>query len=364
MSLDQYQNIEKYLKGDLSKDEIKSFEEQMASDNEFYQEVQLHKVVHESIIENNLLELRKKMDMIDPSEMIQSNFWSKAIGFGAAVLGIFLMVEGSMNHTHEGVIVTSEKIEIKSDVSGSVIHEDGQEMTPVKKLVPQQSASHENEFVKPLGMQSDEEILTDKKFHVKAEPRTLSSSHRSSLPGLRVQESEFSLPDVIASGNNVNCEKEKEYVSLSVDHPCYQGDLGSIEFGGLTFDEISINEETYQSGSFGGLSEGVYNFRMKSSKGCEFTKKVTLESIFCQGDQAFSPKDGDVWKVPTYDLAGVLTVFGMSGEILFVTEFDQGQSVEWDGVRHEGMTIGRGEYIYRIDFQNGKRIDDKLTVLY
>lgn len=65
MNEKDFNRIEEFLDGDLSNDQLKEFENDLLNDPDLQTELDLHKQVDEAIMENDIMELRSKLEAIE-----------------------------------------------------------------------------------------------------------------------------------------------------------------------------------------------------------------------------------------------------------------------------------------------------------
>ncbi len=358
MDTQQYDIIDKYIKGDISSAEANAFEVSLNTDDLLREEFELHKIVHETIVETNLEKLRAQMDLIDPSEFIQSNFWMNILGISAGVLGVLLMINGGIN-LNKGRIESSQTNIIVSSVQKPI-----QQTTHKEDLVKAITKTKNTNKEVPSVHKDDYHKIA---FKAKKEPRSLKPKHRRPVMNIKVNET----PKVIHISNTgaitqpilQDCNTELSGLVFTTESPCYTQDNGMVTFSGFEISKVICNEfDADNQTDFTSLKAGIYTFQLTGESGCVIEQKIELKDDFCLEPQSFSPKDGNYWSVPTFNQKGIVTIKGMDGQTLFSQSFEEDETVEWNGESQKGIQMNRGEYYFLIQFNDGKTLEDRVSV--
>ena len=362
MNIEQYERIEAYLKGNLNTEEASSFEQEMQADATLQEEVDVHRLMHETIVESNLAEFRERMRMLDPNEVIQTRFWKKVLVVSVSAVGLALMTLAVLHFTDK------EPEKLNSLVQP--IPEDNQllDNTTAEKNA-QMSLLEESEVV--LERPTEMNAVISPQVRVQSQlksVRVLKSKHRK--PDFEINSQNvatFQTPDVLGSPLSkpmVDCELELAAISEEIKPSCYGQESGEVLFTGSFLDKVDFSGQEVDARKINELKEGAYEFTLNTKSGCSTKRKVIVESVFCAGDQSFAPSEGQYWLVPTFNLGGTVVIYGLDGEKCFESVFTEGESVEWNGESDSGRLMPRGEYYYEVKFSNGKQLHDKVSLLF
>ncbi|MDJ1506805.1 gliding motility-associated C-terminal domain-containing protein [Xanthocytophaga agilis] len=381
--------IEAYLSDSLSPEQKAVFTRQLQTDPTLSEEVELHRMANELIVDHALLDLKAKMITQYRPQYQQTNYLRGNRGSIWLVTGIVVLVAlvGSVVYFKDKSTSGSKEISIQpipqTEKPASLPTESVPELstskpkevpdnTP-KKPVPEHSVS----IVKNNSTNAKDSALVSIPISVIPIPEKESAKpveHPVTKEGSRYTPSKITPPAF--KQPEVNCAGIQFTIAVQTEKSCSDGssgkiicDLASIK-GGTPPYQLSINKGASfrKTRQFEYLSPGIYYLTIKDASGCQYTlaEGIEIQAKDCTAPQeyAFSPDLGQVWTFPFgNDTKGTLQIFNREGVLVYRTEIHNGFPGEWNGQGNQGIPVPMGHYRFLFDEGKGKQTQGSVSVL-
>ncbi|MBT1699217.1 gliding motility-associated C-terminal domain-containing protein [Fulvivirgaceae bacterium PWU4] len=345
---EQFEQIERYLNGQLSAPELSAFESRLQADPLFSQEVKQHRAVHDLIIDQGLLELKAKMKAYDAGYADNPGAWQivstialvvslSAVGFlnpgklqTEPVNGPAIVITTPDDHKTEPV-VTSRPGTLKTSAVTRPLFEPAPENRIDTITLKLDTVS----TTPPLRIASRDTILA---------PRILP---RLSAP---------STPSRVTMPRLVPCALTTAALKINVTESC-----NTLATGVITIDkasategtpplEFSIDGKNYrQAYTFTDLYPGIYYLTARDAHGCvsNEAQEITVGEKDCrEHEYSFYPDKGEVWKLPvTATTSGKIEIYNRNGSLVYTSLITNGHPSQWDGTIN-GQALPMGSYSF------------------
>lgn len=366
--LETYEQIDLFLNGELEGDALRSFEQKMAGDAAFAEEVQLQKLANEVVRGAALHDLRTQMTADIQKMDASSGKWkiaSIAVGFIA--------------------------------LSSSVLYFATKSNNAADKKTPESSATHQTSIQKVEGVRAAEKIKMDKVLAAQTGDNT-SGNHTTHTTV--VDSTSFHQSDVLHHLNDntpvatekmpqtktetipaANTEPVKQNANpctsvhieatYNVVASCPDKNTGSIRIpqssikGGSAPYTVRLDKSrTLQnSDAFSNLAADSYTLYITDQSGCAKTYPVEVPEKTCNPfSSVFAPDKGEVWKYTGSEhISYTLTIVNMAGQQVYRTPQMQGV-FEWQGFSQKGEYLDAGLYIYVAEYTDGTKENGQVTI--
>ncbi|MFN3402978.1 MAG: SprB repeat-containing protein [Cytophagaceae bacterium] len=357
MSVDiqEMELIDRFLRNELSGQELSSFESRLLSDNYFREQVDTQRFINESFVEYQLEDLYKKLESRNP---YKNKFRGlKNLGIiisGMLLVGLIIFVY--KNYTTSFNETSDQSLTIDADISEPV------DIPIINDVTGHGSISYNSK-------KTPEIIPADHgKIIEVAQPEKKEKTFDGD------SESEPIIPQ-IENPLMVNKEEVKENKSLLKDcnegikadfmvtETCYDKPGGKILFskvnGGTPPYLYSIDggRSFHNSGEFHNLSSNNYILIIKDNNGCQsiVNSQVRLEGKDCNTTlrYSFNP-DMETWKFPMKEENGSIQIVNASGIVVYSARITNSFPSEWNGRSMNGSDLNSDIYMFLISYDNGK----------
>ncbi|MDJ1470819.1 hypothetical protein QNI19_37590 [Cytophagaceae bacterium DM2B3-1] len=381
--------IEAYLSDSLSPEQKAAFTQQLQTDPTLAEEVELHRMANDVIIDHALLDLKAKMITQYRPQYQQTNYLGGKRGSIWLITGIVVLsaLVASI------VYFKSQSTSGSKETSTQPIHQTEKPASQPMVTVPNKSTS------KPKELQDNTEkkpvpnpnVSISKKGATKAKDSALVSTSVSVIPApvkeptktgensVTKEAVSHTPAKIVSEGSKeteVNCAGIQFTVAVQTEESCSDGstgkiicDLTSIK-GGTPPYQLSINKGASfrKTRQFDYLSPGMYYLTIKDASGCQYTLKdgIEIQAKDCATPEeyAFSPDLGQVWTFPFgNDTKGTLHIFNREGVLVYRAEIHNGFPGEWNGQGNQGIPVPMGQYRFLFDEGKGKQTQGSVSVL-
>jgi hypothetical protein len=360
----QTELIEGYLRGTLSAKENDLVENLIESNDEFRQELELHKLGEELVLDTHLLELKKELTGIMNEK--GSTGWKKSY----TIATILILLSGSL-------FFLPGLFSGKNELPASVNKDEKTAEKPVEN-------KNSNDI--PDKNQADVKKKPDSPDPVTTTSGTPIIIERNpAIPGIGIEKT-FADPGVndnrqTNKGGLNTPQAGKDQLEIQVsDIPCRlpefkiertdacrDSETGRIIVlaGDTRKYQYAINQGEFTNESvYEGLSEGNYVISVKDEKNCIATREIRIKSRRCIADFALIPSEGDVWNLPVPETGRLkVTIFSKTGQQVFATEVRQGESRSWNGKASDGASLPMGGYAAIIENEDGSFTNVTITIV-
>lgn len=373
-SEDIFDQIDQYLKGQLTGDSKLAFENKLTTDSEFKEFVNTQSVLRQVVIADSLGEIKAMMqsDLAQKGGSTKFRNWHKW-GLGVFVLSCFLASFYYLNQVNEEVAVKDVFIKSskergssnRKEISLDDTRKDDVIVSQVESVSPsikQRNTEHVHDSLgtPPIKLEQLEEIKKEEAKEIATNRKTT----RNEAPEVK---------EVIV--NKSPCEGVKMNASFNVVLPNYPNNLGQLEIdassvtGGVAPYFYAIDNGEFQfEESVEGVAIGKHIIHIKDGNGCispleeVFEIKINYCPEYIQKD--FTPAFGESWSVPT--LSGEdaeLIISNKSGRAVCTQQYTGGQEPTWDGRSDTGAELPMGFYKFKLAYPDGGFCLGKVTII-
>lgn len=363
--VEYYFEIDQYLKGELSDDALVKFEKALAENPALRNEVASQKLLNDVVLGAQLDLLRerikKDIDQIDQNNNNTKNWLLGAslvllIGAGLGIASYHKPEKTPRIDTiqeTQPITVTDAPKKIELPVTqniGKPVKKDLTKTPPVGTVQETISAPVPAEYKKEtVSQETPVSIVEDT--------------------------STINLPSNIASAVELNdCQDGTIVFTISSKNSCLERATGevkvdekSLKGGAAPYSfELNRNGKFTSEAVYTNLKPGHYTITVKDQKGCtvEQTIEVNGKECYKKRSFSFSPELGETLKISvSSEEAGVLSIYNRAGLLIFKTQTDLAETVDWNGTDLTGNVAPSGLYVYIVEYANGEKENGQITVL-
>ncbi|GAL84383.1 hypothetical protein CHU_0781 [Sporocytophaga myxococcoides] len=351
-----YSQIEDYIHGRLTTEELLAFETELSNDSDLAKRVKLHKLADDLIIENRLLEVSALIkSQSGNSSSVKIKYTAISI-FAATLVGFagwFCFQNYSKKPSHNRYQAYQETIpEIKEAIPSKPFNDKNTPTVQKNKVKTKSNQAEISESVTP-GNKVD------------------------SLPIFQMEltetEEKKSVISIISDKNNAveklslnPCEKTELRASVKTIETCEGEEQGAIKV-----QQINGGTEPYTYTVFDGeeikdatsLPSGSYKLIISDGNGCKkIFDNLIVKNKNCPKDYSFNPYIDENWEIPSMGKAGKLLIYDASGNIYFEKQVAEGDKEHWSGEGKSGE-IKPGYYIFVFDRGKGGLVQGSVTIV-
>lgn len=372
-----YELIENYLAGNLSSQEIESFNLMLESNADFAVEFEQQKMMHEIIIDDALLREKarmrnfdfKKGEFLTPNK--HPNYWS--LGFLTVGLGIAI-----------GTIIfwpSTDKLSISLDDKNEILNSNKNELTvletptnPIKSEDTNPTFENKGVNERPATIdKSHPQIETTKQDLEVAEQDTTTSLPLIKKQAITSEKKANNTQSDTEEKVKAPCESIQIQGSVQTSQACYDEMDGSITItnarGGQAPYQYALHDGQLkrEKNKFGQLAEGYYNVFVFDKNGCsQQWEDVFVEGRDCSAgkEHIFSLSREGEWSYPVEPGSTCqVTIRNKVGQVIFTDLIENGFPEAWDGRNKQLNYADPGNYPVTIQFPNDRIIVTAVTVL-
>jgi hypothetical protein len=348
--LDKLELIDRYLNHQMAGEALADFEREMKADPAFRNEVNDQRLLHEMVMDQGLIGLRKKLQAIDSvhhSNGINFKKWGTGIALVLIISSlIFYRATTDINERPEDVqTVNDEPAESVTEkkISGKKNERPG---LPAEEIPDAPSSIIERDttiYPVPAASKEPEDIRTEAPL-----------SHTDTLSQLKIPEQPAVIP--LPEKEVVDCNLKTSTLLVTAIESCNTSPTGKIVIDknsalqGKSPFAFSIDTENYTNEYvFAGLYPGSYHLTIRDAAGCLWTydKELRIDEKDCRDQEySFYPAKGEVWKIPVgQNSNGRIEVYNRSGSLVFSASIHNGYPDTWDGTL-SGQSLPMGSYSF------------------
>jgi hypothetical protein len=363
-----HEQIDRYLKNDLSAEELVEFNKNLLNDVEFKETFEAQKDAHELIVDNELIKLRERMshDLSNESGTDSSN-WGKIILLSAAIgsVAVFSFVQYNNYKSVPGSgqeknISTQKDLTVDTHENKDFTTKESRGTTAVTRLSPVENDNRSENKQTPV---TKNDLPPDNK---KVEPNNSNVVNTENVKPT----TETKIPSTENSKVPVNCETIVVTANVKVSYAKEEAtivvDKASVK-GGASPYLFSLNQHSFSAdNSFEDIKEGTYHVYIKDENGCisEIKKDVIVKIPQKEIDDAFAPSMGEKWSFPIKENADArITIINKAGLTVYTTTINGGYPNEWDGRDTNGNELNAGNYYFIINFTNNELLKGHISIV-
>lgn len=342
------------------------FAQKIANDTELAQQVKLQELTNQLIIEKRFNAIFE--EAASNYEGSRKTFKNRLIsaGFGFLLLSAIAIYYFSGDNSKSNVNLTNENIQklstkIQVDTTIGKLNNQAKQISTIPNSIDNQNNSSENNTLVTV-KNSDENVLLSQGV-----------VNQSST----VTKEEY-LQNKVSTQAETNiktspCDNTTITANIETSPTCIGEANGNIAInsssikGGLSPYIFKLNNTDYQSVSyFDELKEGQYQLTIKDKNGCILVLNENVESKKCfkELNFSFNPQLGESWTYqPEINSAYLVKVISSNGQIVWQTNNQAEQEINWQAISNTGQDISSGMYVYEINFANGQTLHGTITIL-
>lgn len=382
--LEKYHQIDLYLNGELSGEDLEAFKLLMKSDASLAEEIELQKevnfVVEGAVYAQIREQIQKDITVFDQKAKFRKKLW-----YGAA--GIFLMALSLLMFNFFKSQLKEKEHQVNSEIKTATYSNDHDLVTIENNKIT----------TSPIDQEERREKLNAPKKEKKVSLPSVnlitpnSSGQRDSVinkPGLitfpQGRENATAVLEPIVLPTPVHLDSALQPLDISgcsglkfeiaplIEPACKGESNGKVTFqlssikGGKSPYQVSLekNVNATKTDRFYHLSSGEHVFYLKDSKGCtETINLVVPESQCLENKFVLNTVAGEVWQIPATSQDYLLTIFDRSGRVVYKRKSGDIFQSQWMGMDMNGSYLESGLYIYVIEYNDGKKQNGQLSIV-
>jgi hypothetical protein len=358
--------IERYLNHELSGEELKNFELEMAADAELRKEVQYHKEIQDIVFDAGILDVKSRLHKIHQRETVKGKdsqtWYLVALLIGLIVVSsvcVYLFSNRENNKASQPDVpkITVDTILDTKDTNPG--NHTGTNSTDV--AVPPSKKQNATSLSPVITNDSKPDSPDSKTDVVKINSDTITKKDNTSLPA------------VTNNPVGVDCSRVTITGDVNTSETCRDESNGTIMIslnsirGGTKPYKFSLDREDNfaKVSQFNSLAAGIYEVYIKDRDDCVFLfKKTEIKSKTCAKEYIFAPERGETWEVPLLaGKNGELKVFTRTGQVAYSIRFKSESGVTWNGTDNNGSDLPMGSYSFTIVYDGGEVEQGSVTVV-
>ena len=364
--LDQSAQIDRYLNNQLAGEEIADFEKRMKADPAFQMEVDSHRILHAIVVDQGLLELRKKLQAIDNAQHTNTTNFKR---WGAGILLIAALSSVSYYVLTKDVKTASQSIPAKKvlppeeNVTEEIIDKKNENVKPPFKKAPATS----NVTISGDTTMPSIPVVAERSVDIRTE---IQATQRDTLErsGRPEQSTTASSPEK----RIIDCKLQTSSIRITTIESCNGSPTGKMvidensDLKGKAPFVFSLDHKNYSNAHiFTSLYPGTYQLTIRDAAGCswEYDEDIIIAEKDCR-DVAYSfyPDNGEVWKIPAgQNSNGAIEIYSRNGSRVFSSTITNGYPDTWDGTSG-GQSLPMGSYSFILKIE-GKVSTGSVTIL-
>ncbi len=373
--LKSYWDLENFLKGKLDPEGSRMIDEKISKSVAFANKVKAHRMVHEIIIDNGLLELKNQM-----TEWKKGKDPGFSLGKSGKIISTIIVVASLSLITYFTAFKSKQNDNLSQKITSlneHVVTADKTQIENSKKIKSKSLTSlKEQKSIKSKNIS----ILENREKYEIYNVNNLTFDTKISKLPLKIplnSHQKIQLPVIPVSKpeDKIECNN---YIPFFPTHK--SSSCNGLYIGSIIFDETPLqygnSPITYsidggksfaQSSTFKNLANGEYKLAIKDKQGCIYYSEEIVElreSSDCNLSKeiAIVPSKGESWVPLVKDNEDVnLKIFDKSGRAILNKDIYQG--FEWEGKSQNGSILPMGSYLYVLSFKNGDLLTGHITIL-
>jgi hypothetical protein len=367
INLEQHIEIENYLNGQLSADDLNRFEQKLSSDEAFKAEVEMMTLANEAVISGAKLNIKTQLQVIHEEEKGRGRSeLIKSVIIGIVVLIVFFAITAiyNANSSNEAdpdsiednsIPLTNDDGEQNLNVGFENIDEVNKEKVEelqsiLAETLDDKQITNSDSLIESYGTIGDIILNPDKYLEIIKKDNledTLTSITTSNNDSTIVADS------VMVDPCAFTIESRPNY---SFNQAVFGDKLGAITFDAygsstVRFKEFSIDGgSTFESERYvEDLNPGDYQLIARDENGCE-TKSEKIKIAFEEKNYVIQPAQGKNWEIEIRDYVEYPMKLEIrnarTGALVFQEEIEYSQTFNWSGSNQNGKPLSFGNYVY------------------
>lgn len=366
----KYEQIEAYLANKMPEQERIIFDEKIKNDLTFAQDVELHALANDFVIEQRLLSVEQKIKALKPIKTSIFSVKSALLGFTFLSLTLSLLFIFSEK---KEIKEENEKTEIiqKESVAIEKISDKNEEISDIKKIISPEVVQEQEAQIPIKKISKIQENIIDTIMIIDEEKKIKQNQivKIKQSPKNIVLEQDKNKEIIVVNEENP-CEKNQVIFTVKSTDACENVADGKVIIstveGGKKPYLYSINKKDYYSfDEFGGLLHGDYVVTIKDANKCIYQKAITIQSKNCKEDKEYllNPQFS-VWEIPfNKEKNAFLKIMNKKGLTVYKQELEINSYHEWNGQTQENRLLPLGLYVYLIEYEDGEIEQGYITLV-
>lgn len=395
--IEQYDLIERYLNGTLTKAEAEKTEELLASDPGFRKELEQHKQLNKFVEKGVEAGLRHKIAHIHQQALQDPGLrgpgfrqgWYYVVA-GAIVISsiVYILIKNPPGKddsppkemSRETVFTQNDKADdIRINEEQVKSHPKSDRIKPeTKGRVPITSSSdheaEEQDLSKPeLTQQEDISVPEEKTgFTDSLSAYNEPIAEKMDKSDKDLAEESDTKEKIPREPEGVDCSEINITAMVSIENSCKEKPTGKIKIdptsieGGEKPYELGLTSAKWYDGNLeaGGLYWGNYRVFIRDRHDCvSELGTYYIESIDCEPEYKFAPDEFEVWEIPSREKNGIIRIMNKTGQLVFDRRFDSFDHPVWDGLSNDQKQLPMGVYRYHLIFDDGNEETGYVTII-
>ena len=386
--IEKYELIERYLKKELTQEELETVSKQIENDPVFAEEVKQHQSIFNFVIDGSMLDLKNKIkDIHDNSKINKTYNHLKNRRLLYYIAGLIIVSSAVFIGT-----LRKEKYVLKEN-NNSLMSDSIKEVDTIKIQTPVEKISNETkESVNQPSQKKEIQYTENKEVIVNANQNINETTRESNKPTELVNEvlnpikttNVETVNNTIIQVNSVknvsdtslkvsiNCSETQISASVNVENSCEHIATGKIIIdknsiaGGEPPYLISIDNKMnfYMLYQFDRLTQNTYSVWVQDKNNCLISLGTYLiNPVECGYEFIFAPDKKERWKIPNEGNVGEISIFNQNGNLVYKSDLEEGITYYWDGTSVSGKPIPMGIYSFIITLQHGSSSYGSVTIV-
>lgn len=360
---EKYELIEKFIEKNLSREEQEKFDFHLKTDMDFAKEVKAHSEVHELIMDEGIIRMKRKLREIHIAETKGKNNNTNKIISTIATLCLVAGLVTYFYKSQESSVINQENKENKVTVVENKIDTIDNYITKNKEEIHSTSTDKTKEKIKVSNSDTNNHTGDDPKNIQK--PISDSIDYNNPTIAAKIDATTNPLTTSSKEKNNpkiIDCSSIQITGEVTVSEACKDEANGRIIIhlnsikGGTQPIKFSIAANTdFITGSiFENLSEGNYRIYAKDANGCSnLVKEIKVGSKDCPKDHLFYPDYGQEWQLPLKNNSNAtVKIFNRAGSLVYFVNITNGYPNTWNGTDNSGQGLPMGNYSFIITYED------------
>ncbi|MBO9698946.1 MAG: hypothetical protein J7604_01990 [Sporocytophaga sp.] len=363
--------IDRYLSGDLTESEKKSFNQRLAQDAEFKTWVENQKFANELILGDRLYSLKSMMDEDFSSGKVKGNqnalkngriFLFGGMALVASALMLFFMFrKENVKEKNIAVDLTTKESNQNSNINSFNIN------PTISSLEKDKKAERNSKKLNDIAKLSEPAPLEG----IGKVDALAGSDNKPEVDDINEQHNIQSLPQEA----EVRCAVKTIHAKMKSEPACIDREDGRLiivkildHVNPLAYGITTVSGDTlWQSSNiFSNISSGTYAVSVKDANGCRMQIKELVEvgAKECKKTQqtySFNPAYGETVTIKV-ESAGTMTIRNRAGIVVFSGNVSSGEDFNWDGQNSSGGISAPGLYIYLLEDNNGNSVRGEILI--
>ncbi|HXA01739.1 MAG TPA: gliding motility-associated C-terminal domain-containing protein [Cytophagaceae bacterium] len=363
---DIYEEIDRYLNGELSEGELLQFNEKLSANPEFKSLVEAQKTANEVVFYQQMSKLKERISN-DLNKDNNSLPWGKIILFSALVVSatVYTYINYNQSDSTEingsGIPATQSQ-NSKEQINTSIDQPVADKHSKVAAPAINEAAQHDQNSI-------SKDSTKEQVAAVTVAPQTKDAALIGTDKEVKVKET---IP-VSDQAIKISCENIHITAEIRIDYSFGNDgeatviiDPLSIRGGAAPYSYALDQSDFDKDNRFRGIKDGTYHVRIKDHNNCisEVKKEVIVKTPRKEIDEAFVPSQGEHWKFPVKDNANAdITIINKVGSIVFTTTISNGYPNEWDGRSNTGAELETGNYYFVIKYAANEIVKGHISIV-